>query len=284
MPVLEGTDMDPSVHAHEMVILTNEGNTPIPLRYDGQRYVLQPNVPVPVPYLAMVCWLGNPSAVDRSRDDPSKRYRSNEVARMSTKWGVGFDAWYHDPDLLSPGTRPRTSQMFNGEVDNNGTVQVQEYTLEQILGREKYRNPRLPRIKVTTYDGQRIVTVIDDPEGAFINPSSGEDTKTQQDRVIAELESLRQSQHLMLSALRDINPEVAEQMAVNLATRPDTPTSDSGVPLWPVQAPTDHPSTQPGKSATPTEDALLGAEAGLTDALEADPQPRARTAPRAKQS
>lgn len=281
---IEGTDMDPTLHAHEMVIVENEGTQPIPLRYAGQRYVLQPGKPIPVPYLAMVLWFGNPAAVDMSRDDPSRRHRTKECERMSCKWGVGFDAWYQDPDLLSPGTRPQTSQMFAGEVANDRQVHVEDYTMEQILGRAVYRNPRLPRVKVTTYDGKRIVTVIDDPEGAFISPGAGEDTKSTQDRLLAELETLRQTQHLALAALRDVNPEVAEKMAVQLAVRPDTPTSDSGVPLWPS---TSHPSegdasTSPSTSPSSSLDAVLGDDSGLTNALEKEPTPRPRTAPRSK--
>ena len=91
MPDLAGTVMDPSVNEHQMVIVTNEGH-PLPkLLFHGQPYELVPNVPQPIPYLAMCLWFGNPKTYDASATDMERRYRTQERARRRSKWAPGTD-------------------------------------------------------------------------------------------------------------------------------------------------------------------------------------------------
>jgi len=271
MPDLAGTVMDPSTNENQMVIVTNEGTRPLRLLFHGQPYTLQPEVPQPIPYLAMCLWFGNPKTYDASDTDMERRYRTQERDRLSSKWATGNDKWYADPELED---RPESGSFYKG-MDP-----VAAYTDVEIMGRRRYMHPNLPRVKVETWDHQRLVTVIDDPFG---QASGGRDPGQADTKLVIEdlqrqLEVSRQTQLLTLQAIRDMNPAAADQAAANLAVRPDVVTSDTGLPVWPT-AP-EHPSLvlpdgSEAKAATNSA-ATLGDDNGLTDSIQADPVPTKR--------
>lgn len=272
MPDLAGTVMDPTTYEHQMVLVTNEGDRPMKLLFHGNRYTLEPGRKTPIPYLAMVLWFGNPRTFDSSTD-PERHFRAKERERLSSKWGLGFDKWFADPDDLAPGETPRTSTFHPALPE-----QPEEYVETQILGRRQFMHPRLPRVRVETYEGERIITILDDPFGEFSggrDPASG-DTKSMVEDLQRQLEINRQNQLLMLQALSAVNPEVADQMAANLATRPDVVTSETGLPVWPTATDTSATADPTPTASTPASRSSLGDESGLTDALESDPVPTKR--------
>lgn len=276
MSILESTSMDPTLNAHTMVVVTNEGPRPLNLLYDGTRFTLKPNVPQPIPYLAMVLWFGNPLTVDLDPDDPAKKHRTNERRRIAAKWGTGFEPWYASPEDHPDG--PPTTKSFYEGLDP-----VEDYAVCQVLDRQVYKNPKLPKIRVETYDGQRVITLIDDPEGRYTTPTADDTSKNQIEKLQQQLEVQRQNQALILQAIGNIDPGVRDQIAAQVAVAPpDALLSDSGVPVWPAN-PANHPSAATPdiptveKAATPAAapEPTLGNE-GLTTAIEADPVPTKR--------
>ena len=273
MPDLAGTVMDPSVNEHQMVIVTNEGPRPLRLLFHGQPYTLVPDVPQPIPYLAMVLWFGNPKTYDASDTDMERRYRTQERDRLASKWATGNDKWYADPELEP--APPESGSFYKG-MDP-----TEPYVEREIMGRRQYMHPKLPRVKVETWDHQRIVTVIDDPFGIHSggrDPGQA-DTKLVIEDLMRQLEVNRQNQLLMLQAIRDQNPAAADQAAANLAVRPDVVTSDTGLPVWPTTP--EHPSLvlpdgSPADTVKAGSAAALGDDNGLTDSIQADPVPTKR--------
>lgn len=80
-----------------LVRLTNEGPTDFVQGYAAQRYVVHPGKSVIVPYPAVVLWLGDPKAID----SPDRPNRTNELARLRTRYGA-----YDDNDIWE-NNRPR---------------------------------------------------------------------------------------------------------------------------------------------------------------------------------
>lgn len=278
MPVLEGTDMDPTTVSDTLIIATNNGKRPLKIRYDGREYHLPPGTPTTLPYLAMVIGFGNPAL--RNRPGGRKNaYRQQEVERLAAYWGTGTDAWYKPIDAPTP---PLTSNPFE-----ESKVEVHEYVDTTTGPARRWKNPLLPDVTVTTYDGKRIITVIDDPEGTM---SFGEDearaanAKSEVEALRESLESTRQQQAAMIDVLRKLNPDAAEEMQKALIV----PVGSS--PLLPTFDGTDDAgdgdsSTDPGAdmnrapASTSIVDAAMGKvvdDAGLSDAVEADPKPTRR--------
>lgn len=278
MPVLEGTDMDPTTASDTLVICTNLSNRPYRLLYSGRHYELPPGEPRNIPYLAMCLWFGNPKLRNLPGNDPNKKLRQQECDRLAAKWGVGFDAWYVDPQYTEPGVVPMTSNDWD-EVK----LGSHEYALATIAGRQKYKNPRLPSIKCETFDGKRIITVIDDPTGelSFGDDGSARERRSEAEWLRHQLEVTRQQTSALLDGLRKVNPdaaaEVEEKMAVPLTGGDMLPTFDT----------TEHPSLVDAadpvaKKGAPTDLVKaamanistdgLGSD-GMADTIESDPKP-----------
>jgi hypothetical protein len=191
--------------------------------YANRRYVIEAGAEIIAPYHAAVYWFGDP----RSRNIGEKRsthYRDQEIARLSTLYGLFNDAFwdeYGDGNL-------KTARII---VSHDESIPPRDYT--------GTRHPNLPQVEV--YDlgtGDRILTVIDDPVGNELAPSS-----------TAEVESraLADQVKAMGEQLANLQRELAQRdpaLAANTSIALDTP--------------------------PPSEDAIL---AGLDEGLASDKDP-----------
>lgn len=281
MPVLEGTDMDPTTVEDTLVIATNNGRKPLEISYDSRTYTLNPGVPTPLPYLAMVNAFGNPRLRDLPGEDRQKKLRALECERLSAKWGLlSGEAWYKDPEF-DP-TRPVTENPY----EESKVIQA-EYVDAEIAGRKLYRHPRLPDVTCMTYDNQRIITVIDDPEGtlAFGDTASANMVKNEAEFLRNEVERHRQQLSGLIESIRKISPEAAEE-ALAAAAAPLSPTAlpvfgpDAGHPSEQAKAPTGivdqamaNLTADEVTAAIDTSDIAADLPDGLTDAIDDDPKP-----------
>lgn len=115
--------------------------------YASQRYVIEPGGETIVPYFAMVYWLGDPRAVDVGdrNSQPHLQHRTMELDRLQTKYGTYGDSWY-----------PQEWEINEENAD--------------LYPASRHRN--LPKLEVTSMTGERLYTVIDDPEGNHLNPAT----------------------------------------------------------------------------------------------------------------
>lgn len=242
---LTGTDMDPSIEEHSLVIATNMSTRPLPpLLFHGRRYELKPGVPTNIPYLAMVLWFGNPKLRDLSPTDMDLRYRTNECDRLSAKWGMApGEAWYSNPE--TDPTRPSSKSFYEG-MDPTA-----EYIDVILAGRLLYKHPNLPNVVCMTYDQQRIITVIDDPEGTLSYPADAFSSRSEVEELTLTVEKMRQQMLMLIEQIGTTNPDAALNLAqhvpprVGMDANPNTlPTFDAvtGSSITPPHIPVPHDS------------------------------------------
>ena len=200
--------------------------------YANQRYVIEPGAETIVPYFAMVYWLGDPRAIDVGdrNAQPHLQHRTMEIDRLSTKYGTYGDSWY--------------PQEWEINEDNS----------------DKYpssRHRNLPKLEVTSMTGERLFTVIDDPEGTHLSPATQTVTEQantaaaiaqMQAQITALTNQLALADPAAAAALMPFTPQVAsepaslesivEGMATNDDDRdpepdPDDPTQVAGPDLPP---------------------------------------------------
>lgn len=77
----------------------NRSDSPVTWLYDRQRYVLMPNVPSYVPYMAMVHWQGDPRAMDLPGGRLHEQFRRQHREHLRTLYGVyeNDDKWNQIP-------------------------------------------------------------------------------------------------------------------------------------------------------------------------------------------
>lgn len=66
----------------------NRSDTPVTWEYARVKYLLQPDQPTFVPYMAMVYYQGDPRAIDLPTGRQQEQYRRNEFARLRILHGV----------------------------------------------------------------------------------------------------------------------------------------------------------------------------------------------------
>lgn len=291
--LIEGTDMDPSASEHLLVIATSHERRPLNLLFHGRKFRLMPEQPTNIPYLAMVLWFGNPSARDVSETDRDRMYRRAERERLSAKWGLnGGEQWYKFPDDYDDPTVPRTQALFDDPS--------YDYVSALFAGRNAYRHPFLPNVECNTYDGKRIITIIDDPLGEIAFPDAATSNRTEIEQLQHTVEALRQQMLMTLNELSRVNPDAAAALAHAVPPRIQ-PSTDNTIPTFDASQPAIHPSMQQQPDAVDlAQQALqqlthLNAQAdgsvtlqpaptqvpdlaalGLSDAVEADPVPTHR--------
>ena len=282
--LLEGTDMDPSTRAHELVIVRNYGRRALTLRYSGQTITVPCAIgggepePVAIPYLAMCLWFGNPLLRDLSDVDMDKRHRTRERERLAAKYGFGAmgEDWYIDP-TSDPDASRRTSRSFYEGMDP-----VAPYEPVTLNGRPMYRHPNLPAVTCHTFDNKRIITVLDDPEGNLTFPEqTGSANRSEVEELRANYEALRGQLLAVVAAMGQTNPDAAREMAANMPPRitpePAIPTFDGNVDaLQTALADLTNaagPAIADDAAATASP---LGAADGMSDAVAGDPVPTKR--------
>lgn len=227
--------------------VTNRGDKPFSVTYAKRQYVI-PNDgtarPMPVEPLKMA--VGNWDA----KDTEYVRYRSNEVRRLSMQYATYGAPWYSD----DPG------QMTAGIVEAG--EKIHPYSPSQrVDGRRQFMHPNLPRLEVTDLDGNRIFTVLDDPD---LEIGSGRELRrietAHAEAVTNDLAIMERKMAALLETLEKVAPEAA----VEYRQRVSMPTPMESTPV-------DHNRTghvDAGLDLTATTDAMsiMNEELGLDDA------------------
>lgn len=185
--------------------------------YNGLTYQALPGGEAIAPFEAACLWFGHPDAIDLG---PGKTYRTDEYLRMRTRYGV-LDVLVEDP--------------------NSGH---NVHTMEPCcpFTQEDQWKHNIPPVEVFDIDGNRIIMVIDDPEGSAVTPSS---TSVAQQEILQTQLAAMQNQMAQLQAQLDAQ------------TRGEAAEANSG-PIPDDQAPAMIPgpgSTGPIRSDIPDPDA-----------------------------
>lgn len=165
------------------VYVTNTGPFPLTWRYDGKAYSLpndgQRHV---VSYMAMVRHMGDPRAIDI---DAKRRHRHDEYKRLRNLYGV----FEHDELWRTATSKCACSKADGGEFSSC--------------------SGHLPAVKAFGFDGEQIITVLDDPEGNSITPATP--------GTVAEETFLRESVQALSAQLQIQAAQLKELQSQNAA-------------------------------------------------------------------
>lgn len=144
----------------QTVRVRNIGSTPFVGKYDGATFRIVPGSEGFVPFAASCLWFGHPAAMDL---DDRNRHRTAEVERLRVRYGV------YEADKVKdvPGIKD-----VAGHPDLGNTADA-FLTLT-------------PDVEVFTVDGDRIITVIEDPDGNHVTPELITSATHQRDQLTIE--------------------------------------------------------------------------------------------------
>lgn len=213
----------------DVVIITNESDRVFSDRFDGREFTIQPGREAIIPFAALCLWLGHPYA---NNYDPRNRVRVMEHQRLRTRYGA-FD------DII------------------RGLTADQLWELNR------------PRLAARTYEGEAVITVVDDPDGNFLAPPDESGTSDQsqlalimatiqrQERELNALKAQAAASQRRDSALYDAEPtsDDAPEMVNPHQPRPDIPGSVVDHPI--INPAPDDESTvapRPPVRTSPSED------------------------------
>lgn len=140
----------------DIVQVRNIGNDPIVFRYGGNVWPVNPGKTAAVPTPAVKRSVGDWT----KSDDPDSNFlpRTRERNRLATLYGLCGDPFYSDDETVT------LSQQIEA-ADGNPRAKVKDYSpVDAIDGRRQFMHPSLPRVEVSTLEGERIITVLDDPD------------------------------------------------------------------------------------------------------------------------
>lgn len=165
--------------ADQMVRCKNVGDKPFKDGYANVTYVLPPGKDVFVPYDAAVLWFGNPDVFDVSA---RQRGRTDFYHRLRLRYGA-FD----DHRILADGSEVR-------------------FTADELWEENK------PQVEVYTLEGERLHTIIDDPEGTNVdpaqtNPGEAQGILARMGQLEAELGLLRQAQAAQTATADEVDDD-----------------------------------------------------------------------------
>lgn len=170
----------------QMVWAENTGSKPFSQEYANTRFTINPGQRLLIPWDAMCLWLGHPDAVDI---DAKRRFRTEELERLHVKWGV----------------YEQHQRALESWVDNNGHTQPRMF-------------PSLAVYRIE--DNERIITVVDDPEGSHLTPA------LQSEREKAQLQDTMEAMRAQMAAMAAQLQEMQSQQAAQFVgedTRTDEP-------------------------------------------------------------
>lgn len=167
--------------------------------YASQRYVIKPGEEAIVPYFAMVYWLGDPRAIDVGdrNSQPHLQHRTMEIDRLQTKYGTYGDAWYPNEWEINE----ENSHLYPSS-----------------------RHQNLPKLEVTSMTGERLYTIIDDPEGTHLMPATS--TVVEQQNLAAAVSSMQAQIQALTAQLALADPAAA---AALMPFTPQTATTPATV-------------------------------------------------------
>lgn len=189
--------MAEKIHHSTLCEVKNVGTAPVKVGYDNMVWVIKPQQTSTIPYFAACLMFGDPRSVDTDVNDPDKRHRTMEAARLDILYGTYSAPWYKD--------EPYT---WKNPIDARPELE-REYVP---LADGRFIHPNLPRVEVHFSDGERIVTVIEDPAGDGLTDAkrtAQSESKVQGDQI-AELQrqlAQLQYQQSMTSQKIQANPD-----------------------------------------------------------------------------
>lgn len=199
----------------EIVEVRNAGSKPVVLAYGGRRYPVNPEQRVAVPVQAVKRSVGD----WERRDDPDSNYlpRTRERSRLSTLYGLCGDAFYSDDPII-------TASLAIEADGGNMRVKPADYDpIDAIDGRRIYMHPNLPRLEVFDLTGNRIITVLDDPDGDMATGGAFHAVRRDGEAATKDqIASLQAQVSALVNQLAATDPEAARNIAV--AANPTTPT------------------------------------------------------------
>lgn len=190
-------------------------NTPVEIRnvgesrfvgeYAMQRWVVEPGDKTLAPYHAACLWFGDPRAVNvgDANARPELQFRAREIDRLGVKYGLAGDPWYSDDVDMDRET-------FNEA--NNDHYKPQRY--------KAGRHPNLPKCEVYDLNGDRLWTVIEDPEGA--RDKEPATTTAEKDVTLESINALQAQIKELQNRLLLRDPEAGAK-----SLRPDQPTTSA---------------------------------------------------------
>lgn len=190
---------------HDVVSVTNVGDRPFSAKYAGQRYTIQPGASTAVPWPAAKLWFGDPTLQDLAPDDMDVKFRTQEVERISAKYGLLNAPLYADEQLMTaelPEDHHKVPpRPYEAAVTGSYVPRVPV----------EFRHPNLPRVRVETLGAnpQTVPMVIDDPWGKMPSPMDQAAT--------AEQAGLKMQVEALTSQLADLQSKLAVQSPQSVA-------------------------------------------------------------------
>lgn len=175
--------------AGEVVRIINNSDRDFDGMYANQKYSIPSGREAIVPSEAMWLWLGHPEAVNLG---PNRNYRHEEYERLRVRYGA-FDERDRDDNTITPAD-------------------------------EKWEQNK-PLIEAWDLEGNRIVTVVDDPEGKDKTPATS--SIAQQDLLVQQMEAMERRmkamQDQLAAAQRGEQSEAVSDAAKDKGPQPDAP-------------------------------------------------------------
>lgn len=176
---------------NDSVRIVNVGDQQWSDMFGGVQYRINPGGEAFVPFPAVCLWFGHPDAVDI---DPRNRHRTDEVARLRTKYGV----YEH---TVVPESRPDLGE----------------------IGTDAWENVR-PRIDVYALTGEKLVMVMDDPDGTNVTPAQLTIAEQQSSgQMLATMQAQMAEMQREIARLRSQEDALADGGAVGEDTDPTAP-------------------------------------------------------------
>ena len=190
-----------------IVEVLNTGTTTHLLRYAGDVYPVNPGQRVPVPVTAVKRSVGDWERVD----DPDSNHmpRTRERDRLITLYGLAGDAPYSDDPIV-------TLSLELEAQDGNKKVKPADYDpIDAIDGRKRFMHPNLPRLEVYDIRGNRIITILDDPDGDLASGAAFRRlTKATDGPVEQQIAALQGQLNALTDQLAQSNPAAARDLAI----------------------------------------------------------------------
>lgn len=208
--------------ALQIVRLKNTGTRPWADKYNNRKYTMEPGEEIVVPFLAMCLWFGHPDAIDHPTDK-QRQFRFDEWRRLQVRYG-SYDNVGEEPIVTKSGSIPPWKD-------------------------------QVPSIEVLTMAGEKIITVVDDPEGRHLQPAQ---------QNVSQVELMQSAIERMQEQMREMESRLAtEQRAVDAQVEADEVRTDGRV----------EPEARPEPTTDgPVRDAATPHQTGVPDSIPTAPQ------------
>ncbi len=181
--------------ALESVRLVNPGPRAFKSRFEGQWYEIPANSEIIVDERMMWHWLGRPFLTDGA--DPDERDRTEEYARLRALYGSDYPETDHDGRILKSAD-------------------------------QRWEDDLKPCLEAWKLTGERVVTVVDDPEGKKVTPAQAA-TKMEKETLEASISEMREQIAMMQRMMGEGRIDLPETLTLD-----DIPSDEpQAVPVGP---------------------------------------------------